>query len=242
MILLKNKRIEDLENLLNEKSLANSKNSLKDELDVVSCVHCEKCGKFFNSSKELKIHIDTDHKQNVVRSFLQTKLRILEIDLSKQRTKLTSSLLKLREKEILDNERCSCIGFCHINHRKHNFYKSKAKDVLDHLAKVQAAETMVDGQTLKNKENTAGIKTRKKAPRKQGKDQKNETEQSKLIVKDNPVLQYSSDEANDESESTELNVDTPDETNDTSASGQSEGQLIMSSSFEEGDNSGVEEV
>ena len=161
-ILLKNKRIEDLENLLNEKSLANSKNSLKDELDVVSCVHCEKCGKFFNSRKELKIHIDTDHKQNVVRSFLQTKLRILEINLSKQRTKLTSSLLKLREKEILDNERCSCIGFCHINHRKHNFYKSKAKDVLDHLAKVQAAETMVDGQTLKNKENTAGIKTGKK--------------------------------------------------------------------------------
>ena len=173
---MKNKRIEDLENLLNEKSSANSKNSLKDELDVVSCVHCEKCGKFFNSSKELKIHIDTDHKQNVVRSFLQTKLRILEIDLSNQRTKLTSSLLKLREKEILDNERCSCIGFCHINHRKHNFYKSKAKDVLDHLAKVQAAETMVDGQTLKNKENTAGIKTRKKAPRKQEKDQKKETE------------------------------------------------------------------
>ena len=65
---------------------------------------------------------------------------------------------------------------------------------------------------------------------------------SKLVVKDNPVLQYSSDEANDESESTELSVDTPDETNDTSASGQSEGQSIMSSSFEEGDNSGVEEV
>ena len=39
-----------------------------------------------------------------------------------------------------------------------------------------------------------------------------------------------------------LSVDTPDETNDTSASGQSEGQSIMSSSFEEGDNSGVEEV
>ena len=65
---------------------------------------------------------------------------------------------------------------------------------------------------------------------------------SKLVVKDNPVLQYSSDEANDESESMELSVDTPDETNDTSASGQSEGQSIMSSSFEEGDNSGVEEV
>ena len=134
---------------------------------------------------------------------------------------------------------------------------------------------MVDGQTLKNKENTAGIKTRKKAPRKLEKDQKKETEQSKqesiqrktcvkklkmngplkthkkkhvlsrsskLIVKDNPVLQYSSDEANDESESTELSDDTPDETNDTSASGQSDGQSIMSSSFEEGDNSGVEEV
>ena len=65
---------------------------------------------------------------------------------------------------------------------------------------------------------------------------------SKLIVKDNPELQYSSDEAYDESDSTELSVDTPDESNDTSASGQSEGQSIMSFSFEEGDNSGVEEV
>ena len=61
---------------------------------------------------------------------------------------------------------------------------------------------------------------------------------SKLIVKDNPVLQYSSDEANDESDSTELSVDTPDKIDDTSTSG----QLIMSSSIIEGDNSGVEEV
>ena len=56
--------------------------------------------KFFNSSKELKIHIDTDHKQ----VFYKQSLRILEMDLSKQRTKLTSSLLKLRVKEILDND------------------------------------------------------------------------------------------------------------------------------------------
>ena len=135
---------------------------------------------------------------------------------------------------------------------------------------------MVDSKPLKNKENTTGTKTRKKAPlRKHETDKKKETEQSKqksmqrktgvrkskisdhlktnkkkhilrrsskLIVKDNPELQYSSDEAYDESDSTELSVDTPDESNDTSASGQSEGQSIMSSSFEEGDNSGVEEV
>jgi len=82
----------------------------------------------------------------------------------KQRTKLTSSLSNLREKEILDNERCSCIGFCLINHRKHNFYKSKAKDLLDHLANVQEAMTMVDSKPLKNIENTAGTKTRKKSP------------------------------------------------------------------------------
>ena len=169
---MKNKRIEDLENLLNEKSSANSKNSLKDELDMVSSVHCEKCGNFLNSSKELKIHIDTDHKQ----VFYKQSLRILEIDLSKQRTKVTSSSLKLRGKEILDNERCSCIGFCLINHRKHNFYKSKAKDILDHLANVQEAVTMVDSKPLKNKENTTGTKTRKKAPLR-----KHETDQKKEI-------------------------------------------------------------
>ena len=42
---------------------------------------------------------------------------------------------------------------------------------------------------------------------------------SKLTIKDDPELHYSSDEAYDERDSTESSVDTPDEIDDTSASG-----------------------
>ena len=43
----KNSRIEKLENRLASKSLENSQNSLKDELEKAFVATCEKCGKFF---------------------------------------------------------------------------------------------------------------------------------------------------------------------------------------------------
>ena len=132
-ILDKKTKIEDLENILAEKSLVQSKNSLKDELDQAFVASCEKCGKIFKTSADLIDHINNKHGKSAVKTKLQTRVRELEIALSNQRKTLTSSLLKLREKEILENECCSCVGFCHINHRKHNFYKSKVESILERL-------------------------------------------------------------------------------------------------------------
>merc|ERR1719233_950320 len=144
----KNSRIEKLENRLVSKSLENSQNSLKDELEKASVATCEKCGKLFKTEKDLKDHIKNEHYKNAARISLQTKLRKLEIDLSKQRMHLTSSLLKLKEKEILNKDCCSCVGFCHINHRKHNFFKSTVEDIFDKLK-----NTMKDEDVVEIKEN-----------------------------------------------------------------------------------------
>ena len=127
----KKSRIEKLEYRLASKSLVNSQNSLKDELVKAFVATCEKCGKIFKVEKDLKDHMNNEHDKSAARISFQTKLRKLEIDLSKQRMHLTSSLLKLKEKEILNKECCSCVGFCHINHRKHNFFKSTVEDIFE---------------------------------------------------------------------------------------------------------------
>ena len=126
----KTKKIEELEAELLNKSLRISQNSLKDELEQVFINTCSKCGKIFQSENDLQNHIDNVHVKTEARTILLTKMRKLEADLIIQRNEMTSSLLRLRQKEILDNERCRCVGFCHINHRKHNFYKSKVNDIL----------------------------------------------------------------------------------------------------------------
>ena len=154
----KNSRIEKLENRLASKSLVNSQNSLKEELVKAFVATCEKCGKIFKVEKDLKDHMKNEHDKSTARIPLQTKLRELEIDLSKQRMHLTSSLLKLKEKEILSNDCCSCVGFCHINHRKHNFFKSKVEDIFDKLKNTKEDEAVVE-----NKENKIKSGTKKKS-------------------------------------------------------------------------------
>ena len=159
----KNSRIEELENRLAAKSLVNSQDSLKDELEKAFVATCEKCGKFFKTKKDLKDHIDTEHDKGGVKFSFQTKLRKLEIDLSKQRIELTSSLLKLKEKEVLNNEYCSCVGFCHINHRKHNFYKSKVETIFDKLKSIKKDKAVVENKETNVKEDKVGSRTKKEA-------------------------------------------------------------------------------
>ena len=60
-------KIEDLENILAEKSLVQSKNSLKDELDQAFVASCEKCGKIFKTSADLIDHINNKHSINTHR-------------------------------------------------------------------------------------------------------------------------------------------------------------------------------
>ena len=155
----KTKKIEALEAELLNKSLRISQNSLKDELEQVSIDTCSKCGKIFQSENDLQNHIDNVHVKTEARKILLTKMKKLEADLIIQRTEMTSSLLRLRQKEILDNERCRCVGFCHINHRKHNFYKSKVNEILvkikekDETLKIVKEKSKRKKKIIDNKEN-----------------------------------------------------------------------------------------
>ena len=159
----KNSRIEKLENRLASKSLENSQNSLKDELEKAFVATCEKCGKFFKTKTDLKDHMNNEHDKSAARISLQTKLRKLEIDLSKQRMHLTSSLLKLKEKEVLNKDCCSCVGFCHINHRKHNFFKSTVENIFDKLKHTMKDEDVAKIKETKNKEIKYESGTKKKS-------------------------------------------------------------------------------
>ena len=71
----KNSRIEELENRLAAKSLVNSQDSLKDELEKAFVATCEKCGKFFKTKKNLKDHIDTEHDKGGAKLSFQTRGR-----------------------------------------------------------------------------------------------------------------------------------------------------------------------
>ena len=66
----------------------NSQNFLKDELVKAFVATCEKCGKIFKVEKDLKDHMNNEHDKSATRISFQTKLRKLEIDLSKQRMHL----------------------------------------------------------------------------------------------------------------------------------------------------------
>ena len=159
----KNSRIEKLENRLASKSLENSQNSLKDELEKAFVATCEKCGKLFKTEKDLKDHMKNEHDKSAARISFQNKLKKLEIDLSKQRMHLTSSLLKLKEKEVLNKDCCSCVGFCHINHRKHNFFKSTVEDIFDKLKHTMKDEDVVEIKETKKKDNKYESGTKKKS-------------------------------------------------------------------------------
>ena len=67
--------------------------------------------------------------------FLQ-KVEELQRQILCQRSSLTSSLLKLKEKEFKSIQSCSCKGFCRITHLKHNYFKSKADELCEKMQKI----------------------------------------------------------------------------------------------------------
>ena len=97
--------------------------------------------------------MNNEHEKNAARIYFQTKLRKLEIDLSRQKMQITASLLKLKEKDILNYDCCSCVGFCHIKHWKHNFYKCRVEDIFDKLKNGKKDKTIVENKRTKVKEN-----------------------------------------------------------------------------------------
>ena len=57
----------------------------------------------------------------------------MEVKLSEQKIKLTSSLLELKNKEVKERLNCRCKGYCRIYHEKHNFVKFKSDELIERL-------------------------------------------------------------------------------------------------------------
>ena len=54
----------------------------------------------------------------------------LELKIHNQQLKLSASLLILKEKEVIEKNKCNCRSYCRIFHFKHNWYKSKCSEIL----------------------------------------------------------------------------------------------------------------
>ena len=83
--------------------------------------------------EELKVLKQEKH----VRILLQ-KVEKLQEEILCQRNSLTSSLLKLKEKEFKSEQICRCKGFCKITHLKHNYFKSKADELCGKMQKISS--------------------------------------------------------------------------------------------------------
>ena len=126
------KQIEILENKSkNSSKLTSSNNSLKNELASLHLISCESCGLTFQNKKKLNVHKQEKHKMQILQKVEELQRQILC-----QRSSLTSSLLKLKEKEFKSRQSCSCKGFCKITHLKHNYFKSKADELCDRMNKI----------------------------------------------------------------------------------------------------------
>ena len=128
----KDKQIEVLEKESQKSStLISSTKSLKDELASVQIFSCKTCNETFMNGEELKVHKQEKH----VRTLLE-KVEKMQEKILRQRNALTSSLLKLKEKEFKSKQTCRCKGFCKITHLKHNYFKSEADELCEKMNKV----------------------------------------------------------------------------------------------------------
>jgi hypothetical protein len=133
-LLVKKKEVLDLEENNEKTKLKNSSSSLKDELQQIEMFECETCSLNFETHLELRKHIKTLHSEKLnLRIVSLSKLNTMEVKLSEQKIKLTSSLLELKNKEVKERLNCRCKGYCRIYHEKHNFVKFKSDELIERL-------------------------------------------------------------------------------------------------------------
>ena len=132
---IKTREINDLKNQLSKLSLKSSANSLSEELQQANSFKCFQCSTVFGNNCELRVHTDTIHEQKtMLKVALLRKLSDLEHKVSEQKIKCTSSLYELEKLEIREHHTCHCKNFCRITHSKHNFVKSKSKQLFTKLS------------------------------------------------------------------------------------------------------------
>ena len=114
---------EQIDKSLMEKDLTSSASSLADELASAQ-KECDPCGNDTQTRQGLDSHIRRKHEISSEKRILEETLKEMTSKIYEQKFKLTSSLLKLREKENLEKQTCKCKNYCRIYHYKHNWRRS----------------------------------------------------------------------------------------------------------------------
>ena len=87
---------------------------------------CKTCNDEFHTLVDLSSHMTSMHGVVAEKEILKAQLTKIEIANADEKLKLTSTLIELKEKETKERNICRCKGFCHINHNRHNWQKSKS--------------------------------------------------------------------------------------------------------------------
>jgi hypothetical protein len=157
-LLMRNKEIEKLKIENEKKSLQNSTSSLSEELDNVNIFGCKKCDITFSNLKELKQHTKETHAKTLhKKNYLMRKLSDLEQNVSQQKIDITSSVFKLKNKEMKKRDTCSCRGYCIITHTKHNFVKSRSEEL---LLKIKSLNAQIENCTTSKSGDHGAIRKR----------------------------------------------------------------------------------
>ena len=125
---IKKGEVKDLKIAQINNKLKNSGTSLKEELEQIKLVKCNKCQFTFVTLDALN-----DHKKNVhsetVKSDLMQKIDSLKVMISDQKANSISSLYKLKEEERKSIQNCGCKEkeYCRINHQKYSYIKSQTE-------------------------------------------------------------------------------------------------------------------
>ena len=79
---------------------------------------------------KLKIHKEKKHGFQVQIITLQQRLMEIGKQISDQKLQITQKISKLKETEFIEKQTCRCIGWCGINHQKHNWKPIKSEVIL----------------------------------------------------------------------------------------------------------------
>ena len=90
---------------------------------------CNICGLAFETKSELEVHV---RKTRQIATW-KSKLMETETENSQLKYRLSLDLFRMKELELKARESCSCWGFCHITHSKHNWTKSHCDEIFSQM-------------------------------------------------------------------------------------------------------------
>jgi N-terminal acetyltransferase B complex non-catalytic subunit len=87
-----------------------------------------------NDSLEFEENVvEKNVKNDVLKDALIKEENELKERICHQKIKLNEDLLKLNIKECEERSFCQCRGYCRVFHNKHNWYKSKSKELMEEM-------------------------------------------------------------------------------------------------------------